>query len=613
LLEIGTGVRFRHPLVRSAVYSAAALPERRAAHRALAEVTDRERDPGRRAWHLAAAAPGPDEQVAAELEWSAGQAQARGGMAAAAAFLQRSVELTADPHRRSGRALAAAQASLRAGVFDAAAELLTTAAEEPLDELKQARGDLLRGQLAFASSAGSDAPALLVKAAKRLEPLDAALARQAYLDAWGAALFAGRFAGADDLHEVARAAGAAPPPAGLPRASDLLLDGFTALITEGRAKAAPVLRRAARVFAEEEDTAEEDARQGWLASSAAIMVWDEEYWHGVVTRQLQSAREAGLLVHLPLMLQSMAVLAGWRGDFPAAASLIAEAEGIMAATGSGFGRYAAQFLAALTGREAEARRLIEAEGTAARAACQGAGVQWSQWVSAVLCNGLGRYEMALAEARQAAGQAPELHVSAWALPELIEAASRRRQTRLAADALARLAEATGVGQADWGQGIYARCRALLSDGENAEGCYREAIERLSRTSLRPELARAHLLYGEWLRRGDRRSDAREQLRTAHDTFDAIGMEAFAERARRELRAAGETVRRHARDPHGGLTPQEARIARLARSGLSNPEIAARLFLSSRTVQYHLSKVFTKLGISSRRDLRRVLPAAPGTS
>jgi DNA-binding CsgD family transcriptional regulator len=612
LLKIGTRMRFRHPLARSAVYSAASLPERQTAHRALAEVTDRDRDPDRRAWHLAAAASGPDERIAAELEQSADRAQARGGMAAAAAFLRRALDLTAEPVRRAERALAAAQASLRAGAFDAAAGLLATAADEPMDEFQQARGDLLRGQIAFASSARSDAPALLVKAAKRLEPLDVALARQAYLDAWAAALFAGRFAGAGDLHEVAQAARATLPPADPPRPSDLLLDGFTALITEGRAKAAPVLRRAARVFAEEEITVEEGLQWGWLASIAAIMVWDEEYWHSIVTRQLQSAREAGILVHLPLLLQSMVLLSGWHGDFSAAASLIAEADAIVAATASGFARYGAQSLAGLGGREAEARQLIEAEITAARAAGQGMGIQRSQWVSAVLYNGLGRYKMALAEARQAVEQAPELYVSAWALPELIEAASKTGQTRLAADALGRLAEATSVGQTDWGQGIYARSRALLSDGEDTENWYREAIDRLSRTRLRPELARAHLLYGEWLRRELRQADAREQLRTAHEMFDAIGMEAFADRARRELRATGETVRKRTGDPHGRLTPKEAKIARLAGSGLSNPEIAAQLFLSARTVQYYLSKVFAKLEISSRQQLQRALPDGGGT-
>ncbi len=607
LLQIGARVRFRHPLVRSAVYSSASVPERRAVHRALAEVTDPGRDPDRRAWHLAAAAPGPDEGVAVELERSAGRAQARGGVAAAAAFLQRAVELTAEPGPRAARALAAAQASLLAGALDAAADLLVTAAVGPLDELRQARAGLLRGQIAFASSGGSDAPALLVKAAQQLEPLDAALARQTYLDAWAAAMFAGQFAGAGTLHEVARAARSAPPPAAAPRPSDLLLDGLAVLVTEGYAEAAPRLRRAARVFAEGEITVEEGLRWGWLAEVAADMVWEEEDRHATVARQLQSVREAGLLVQLPLFVQSVAVNEIWRGDFAAAASLIAEAEAIAAATGTRLAPYAAVFLAGMRGAEAEAAPLIEAVITDSRAAGQGLGVQWSQWVSAILYNGLGRYEQALAEARQAAGQAPELFISLWALAELIEAATRTGQTALAAGALARLAETTSTGPSDWGQGIYARCRALLSDGQDADDSYREAMDRLSRTRLRPELARAHLLYGEWLRREGRRADARAQLRTAHEMFAAIGMLAFAERARRELQAAGQTVRKRTAATRDQLTPQEAQIARLARAGLSNQEIGAQLFLSARTVEWHLAKVFTKLEISSRRQLQQALP------
>ncbi len=609
LLEIGTRVRFRHPLVRSAVYSAAALEERRAAHRALAEVTDRDRDPDRRAWHLAAAAPGPDEQVAAELERSAGRAQARSGMAAAAAFLQRALELTAEPVRRSARALAAAQASLQAGGLEAAAELLNIAVVGSLDELQQARADLLRGQIAFASTAGSDAPALLVKAAKQLEPLDAALARQTYLDAWLAAFFAGRFAGAGDLHEVSRAARAAPPPGGVPRPPDLLLDGLAVLVTEGRAQAAPLLRRAARVFAEEEITIAERLRWATPATLAAVMVWDEERWHAIEDRHLQSCHEAGLLAQLVISVNHEAVRTVWRGDFAAAASLVAEAEAIAAATGTRHPPLGAVWLAGFRGAEAEAAPLIEAGITDARAAGQGVAVQWLQWAAAILNNGLGRYETALAQAQQAAEQAPELHVSMWALPELIEAASRTGQTRRAADALGRLAEATSIGQTDWGQGIYARCRALLSDGEDAERWYRQAADRLSRTRFRPELARAHLLYGEWLRREGRRAEARAQLRTAHEMFAVIGMAAFAERARRELLATGGTVRRRTADTRDQLTPQEAQIARLARADMSNPEIAAQLFLSPRTVEYHLAKVFTKLDITSRRQLRQALPAS----
>jgi DNA-binding CsgD family transcriptional regulator len=607
LLRTGTRVRFRHPLVRSAVYSAASLAERRAAHRALAEVTDRDRDPDRRAWHLAAAAPGPDEEVATELERSAGRAQARGGMAAAAAFLQRAAELTAEPAPRAERALAAAQASLQAGALDAAAELLTIAAAGPLVDLQQARADLIRAQLAFVSGGGGGgAAALLVKAARQLEPLDAALARQTYLDAWLAAMYAGRFAGAGDLHEVSRAARSAPPPTGGPRPPDQLLDGLAVLVTDGRTEAGPLLRRATRLFAGEEITSAERLRWSRMAVGAAVLTWDEESWHAIQARGVQSCREAGLLAQLVLYLAPVAVLMIWRGDFDASASLIAEAEAIAAATGTGFSPNGAVLLAGFRGSEAEAAPLIEAASTAARAAGQGSGVQLSQWVSAILHNGLGRYETALAQAQQATEQAPELYISMWALPELIEAASRTGQTQLAADALGRLAEATSIGQTDWGQGIYARSRALLSDGEDAERCYREAVDRLSRTGFRPELARAHLLYGEWLRREGRRVDARAQLRTAHDMFAAIGMQAFGERARRELLATGETVRRRG-DTRDQLTPQEAQIARLARAGLSNPEIAAQLFLSPRTVEYHLAKVFTKLDITSRRQLRQALP------
>ncbi|HEX6523489.1 MAG TPA: AAA family ATPase [Streptosporangiaceae bacterium] len=607
LLETGTRVRFRHPLVRSAVYSSASLEDRRAAHGALAEVTYRDRDPDRRAWHLAAAAPGPDEQVAAELERSAGRAQARGGMAAAAAFLRRAAELTSEPARRSERALAAGQTSLQAGGLDVAAELLAMATAGPLDEFQQARADLLRGQIAFASGGGSDAPALLVKAARQLEPLDCALARQTYLDAWVAARFAGRFASAGDLHEVSRAARSAPPPAGAPQPSDLLLDGLALLVTEGRAEAAPLLRRAARVFAEGAITVEENLRWGFLAVIAARIVWDEEPWHAIAARQLQFCREAGTLAQMAISVNALAILAAWRGDFAEAASLAAEAEAIAAATGTRFAPYGRLVLAGLRGAEAEAVPLIEEASAAAQAAGQGLGVQFAQWVAAVLYNGLGRYETALSQAQQASEQAPELQESIWALPELIEAASRTGQTRLAAEALDRLAEAASIGQNDWGQGIYARCRALLSHGKDAEGWYRQAADQLSRTHLRPELARAHLLYGEWLRRKRRRIEARAQLRTAHDMFDAIGMQAFAERARRELRATGETLRTRAADTHGELTPQETQIARLARDGLSNPEIAARLFISVRTVQYHLGKVFAKLEITSRGQLWQAIP------
>jgi len=341
-----------------------------------------------------------------------------------------------------------------------------------------------------------------------------------------------------------------------------------------------------------------------------VTVWDEQRWHVIESRALQSCREAGLLAPLVIYVNSIAIFTVWHGDFAEAASLVAEAEAIAAATGTLFPPFGAMFLAGFRGAEAEAAPLIEAVSTAAQAAGQGLAVQWSQWVAAILYNGLGRYEMALAKA-QAAEQSAELHVSTWALPELIEAASRTGQTELAADALGRLAEATSVGQTDWGQGTYARCQALLADGPSAQAGYREAIDRLGRTGGRPGLARAHLLYGEWLRRENRRSDARDQLRTAYEMFDTIGMLAFGERARRELAATGETVRSRTSGPHDELTPQEAQIAQLARAGLSNQEIGAQLFLSTRTIEWHLRKVYTKLGVTSRRELQTALaPLGP---
>jgi DNA-binding CsgD family transcriptional regulator len=608
LVEIRARVAFRHPLLRSAIYRAASPEERRGAHRALAAATDPEIDPDRRAWHRAHAALAPDEEVASELERSAGRAQARGGLAAAAAFLQRSVALTEDPERRTDRALAAALVSLHAGAFDAALQLVAAAEAGSVDELRAARAELLRGQIAFASSVGGDAPQLLLRAAKRLEPLDVELARETYLDAWGAALFAGRLATNGALLEVSKAARSAPTGRQPPRPSDVLLDGLATLITEGRTAAVPILRRAASAFASEEVSAEENFRWGWLTTVPSNVLWDDESWHAINTRQLQLARGAGALARLPIDLTALAILVAWWGDFASADAAIAEAHSVTEATGSGIAPYGAMLLAALRGQEAEASALIESAIEAATAGGQGIGVQYAEWVAAILFNGLGRYDRALAAARQASEDTPELFLSAWALPEVIEASVRSGEARLGAAALERLAEATAAAGTEWGLGIEARSRALLSDGTTADALYHEAIERLGSTRLGPELARAHLVYGEWLRREGRRIDSREHLRTAHDMFDATGMAAFATRAGRELLATGERVRTRAVETRDQLTPQEAQIARLARDGLTNPEIGAQLFLSPRTVEWHLHKVFPKLGISSRRELRGALSA-----
>jgi DNA-binding CsgD family transcriptional regulator len=606
LLVIGDRVTFRHPLVRSAVYRSASPQDRRAVHLALAKVTDAEVDPDRRAWHLAAAAPGPDEGVAAELERSSGRAQARGGLAAAAAFLQRSVALTGEFARRADRALAAAQVSLHAGEFESALGLVATAEAGALDEFQRARANLLRGQIAFASGHGSDAPPLLLKAAKQLEPVNLELARETYLDAWGAALFAGRLATAGSLLEASRAARALPP-AEAPRPSDLLLDGLATLMTEGRTAAAPMLRRATSAFAGKDVSAQDNFRWGWLTTVPSNVLWDDDSWHAINVRQLQFARNAGALARLPIDLTALAILVAWRGDLTKAATVIAEIDAVTEATETRIAPYGAMLLAALRGRAAEASPLIASAVKNAAAGGQGIGVQYARWATAILFNGLGRYEQALTAGRQASEDTPELFLSAWALPELIEAGVRTGERQFAADALERLVEATTAAGTDWALGIEARSRALLSDDETAESSYLEAINRLQRTRIRPELARAHLLYGEWLRRRRRRIDARGQLRTAHDMLLAMGLEAFAERARRELLSTGETVRkRKVGTKHDELTPQEKQIALLARDGLSNPEVGARLFLSPRTVEWHLRKVFAKLAISSRKELREVL-------
>jgi DNA-binding CsgD family transcriptional regulator len=597
LAEFGFQVRFRHPLARSAAYRSASFSERQQMHAALAEVTDPVADPDRRAWHRAQAAAGLDEDVAAELEGSAGRAQARGGLAAAAAFLERAVLLTADPARHAERALAAAQASTQAGAFGKALDLLATAEAGPLDEFQHARVDLLRGHIAFASGLGSDAhsPPLL-EAARRLEAYDVELARETYLTAWAAAGITAHLDGGTVLLKISRAVRALPAPGGTPRPLDLLLDGLARVTIEGHAAATATLQRAAIALAG--ISVEHVLRWGWAAVGPSNAVWDLEGSLAISVRQVQLVRDAGALVQLPIHLSSLAITTAWIGDFAGAAALIAESDSVAAATGSRIAPYALLRLRALQGREAEALAPI--------AGAIEQGQPHGQWAAAVLYNGLARYDEAASAARQAAEKTFDPWLSIWALPELVEAAARAGDARLARDALARLAATTQPSGTDFAIGIEARCRALLSDGTAADGLYREAVDRLDRTRLRPELARAHLLYGEWLRRAGRRVDAREQLRTAYDMLVAIGMEAFAERARRELIATGERVRKRSVETRGLLTPQEEQIARLARDGLTNPEIGARLFLSARTVEWHLRKIFTKLGIGSRRELHAAL-------
>jgi DNA-binding NarL/FixJ family response regulator len=611
LLDVGERVTFRTPLARSAVYrSAQARGEHREVHRALAEATDRDVDPDRRAWHLAAAADGPDEQVAVELERSAARAQARGGLVAAAAILKRAVALTHDRARRADRALAAAQVSVQAGVFDAALGLLVTAETEPLDELQRARVALMRAQVAFALSHGKDVPPLLLKAAQRLEPLDAALACETYLDALSAAMFVGHLAVTTSLSDVAEAARAAPRPATHPpRACDLLLDGLATLYTAGYPAGAPRLERALAAFRSERLSTADALRWLWLASHAATFLWDDESWHALSARQLRLARDAGALSVLPMALSTEIGVQVHAGNLAAAASLIEELDMLSEAIGVRSTPYGPLALAAWRGREAEARDLIDAISKEVTARSEGMGLTVVHWATAVLYNGLGRFGEALTAALRASRPTDELGPAAGALIEVVEAAVRSDAPDRAADALGRLTEMTRVSGTDWALGVEAGARALLSAGQDAEDLYREAIERLGRSRIRPLLARAHLVYGEWLRREHRRVDARAQLRAAHEQFTAIGMEAFAERARRELEVTGATVRKRTVETRDDLTAQERQIARLARDGLSNPEIGSRLFLSPRTVEWHLRKVFTKLDIHSRRELSSAMPGS----
>jgi DNA-binding CsgD family transcriptional regulator len=451
---------------------------------------------------------------------------------------------------------------------------------------------------------------MLLKAAKRLEPLDSELARKTYLDAFLAAMFAGRLSSSGDLLKVASAVRAAPPSSEAHQGSDLLLEGLAVRISEGYASGVPLLKRALSAFRSTRSSSEDDIRWLWLACHTAHDLWDDETFEAVSSRYLQQARDAGMLTELPLALIARVYMHLYAGDLSSAALLLEEVEAVIEATGSHLAPYGALELAALQGNEARTAELIEARMAEVVTRGEGLGLTLIQNATALLCNALGRYADALEAAHEASERPEELGTSTWTLPELIEAATKSGNPELAARALERLSETTQASGTDWALGIEARSRALLNDGEPAERLYREAIERLGRTHVRLELSRAHLLYGEWLRRKRRPTDARDQLRTAHELFATMGAAGFAERAARELLASGEKARKRTVETRGQLTAQENQIAQLARDGLSNPEIGARLFISPRTVEYHLHKVFTKLDITSRSQLERVLPTGP---
>ena len=619
LIEFGPRMRFHHPLVRSAAYRAADMADRRAIHRALADATDPQSDPDRRAWHAANAATGPDDAVAAELEASAGRAQKRGGIAATATFLERATALTSDPARRVARAIAAAQAKRDAADPAAAHELLAVAELGPLSHLQNAQVARLRAQMEFARSRGGElgSPPLaepasqLLEAAMRLENLDDDLAREAYLEALTAAMYAGRLGEPGALPNVAEAARAAVGRVpNLQRPIDLLLSGLANLITSGTSEAAVPLRAALEQICHAPPSDGQPLRLASLGLAvvqeiAAGELWDDAIWHQLASNMVRRARDSGALAVLPSALVFLAGTHIFAGEFATAATLLEEATSIAAATDHlAPMRYHSLSLATLRGIPADVLPNLEAAAARGTARGEGRALGMNGWATAVLNNGLGRYEEAFAAAREGC-EYDDLGLHGWRLSELIEAAVRCGELETAAVAARRLEERAGASGTDFGLGFSASARALIADDEHADVLFAEGIERLERTRMVIHLARAHLRYGEWLRRVNRRVDARRHLGKAHEMFTRMGAQAFAERARRELVATGEKI---AKQPSGSgdeLTAQETQIARLAGDGFTNQEIGAQLFISTHTVEWHLRKVFVKLGITSRRQLRTI--------
>ncbi|HYL51949.1 MAG TPA: AAA family ATPase [Acidimicrobiia bacterium] len=606
LLDINARVAFRHPLVRSAIYDAASPQERRDVHRVLAAATEPAIDPDRRAWHLAQAASHPDDDVADELERSAGRAQARGGLAAAAAFLARSAELTVESAPRASRALIAAEAKREAGALDDARALAAIAERGPLDETQRAHLDVLRARVSFGSERGSDAPTLLLQAAQRLEPIDPSEARETYLDALTAALFASQLAGPSSARAIAKLARAAPRPPRPRRAVDDLLDSLALMILEGPATGIPVLQDAIHAFCGNGVDNQERLRWSWLAGRMGGFIWDYDSWEALTASQVALARDAGALTVLPLTLSIRASVHLFAGELDAAASLVGRVDAVADATDARTARYAAIAVAAFRGRELEARELIDTNAKEFLSRGEGMGVTQTQWAAAVLYNGLARYHDAFTAAAAALDDSDDLGFWPLATVEFVEAASRSGRVDAAIPALERLEVSTSASGAPWARAIAARLRGLVSEGDDAESRYRAAIDLLAPTVLQLDRARTHLVYGEWLRRARRNVDAREQLRLAHGLFSDFGMEAFAERARVELRATGEHTRTRSVETSNDLTPQEAQIAQFVAQGATNNEIAVQLFITPRTVEYHLHKVFRKVGVKTRTQLARRL-------
>lgn len=607
LVNAKSGISFRHPLIRTAIYRSASVIERRRAHGALAEVIVDDTSADHRAWHHAYAAAGPDEAVADELERSSERARARGGIAASAAFIEHAVNLSVDVDLRARRALSAAQAKLDSGSMESADHLLSIAADSSDDETVRATVELLRARIAFATNRGNDAPPLLLAAARRLAEVDAPRSRETYLEALMAAALAGRFA-SDPHNSTSHIAEAvrrdAPPAPDPPRAIDDLLDGLVARLRDGHLAAAPKLRGAVSRFLQEDAAGIADPRWHEITYMVCLDLFDQDSYNHLVGRQLRALRATGSLSVMPPALVTEAGLSVTGGDFERAETLLAEAGTIVAATTGG--RLADTpihcYLAAYRGQEDRCREYAELKLRQAHQVGQGFESATAQYALAILHLGLGQFPEALAAATAGVGY-DDLGICGYLLVELVEAATRCGDDATAAGALARLTARTGVCPTDTAAGVAARSAALVCADEGADELYRQAIAHLQHSPAAVYLARSHLVYGEWLRRTKRRAQAREQLRTAHQMFIRMGADGFARRARRELTATGEKVVTHTPRTAGALTAQESHIAALVRDGYTNNEIAGQLFLSPRTVEWHLGRIFTKLGVSSRRSLR----------
>lgn len=604
-LLVGARVGFRHPLIRSAVYRAATPEERRTVHAALAEATDVDRDPDRRAWHRAKATQGHDEGVAADLERSATRARQRGGAAAAAAFLERSAELTPAPTKRVERLIAAAEAKLDAGAPDAALRLVDITHDHSLNGLQEALVARLRARAGYAVRRDSGGARLLLAAAQGLEGLDPVLARDTYIEALAAAIYGGRLGDADVVADVAKAILDATADDESDRARDLILRGQALLAAEGQAAAIPTLRRAQQAFLDQAPDSLE-LHWVWFASRAAQDLWDAETLRALAERQVELARAEGVLTVLPIALSLLMLAQTVDGDLAAADASCDEIDAIKSATGHPLPQYGRMFLAAYRGLAGETERLAEQVRTEARPRGEGYALSAANFAEAILYNGLGRYSESLASGRRELPYTHELSHAMRTLLEVVEAATRTGEHDLAARAFEQLASVTRPVATNWADAVVAMSQAQLLDGDEAELLYRDAIARFERERIPIMVGRCRLLYGEMLRRGRRRIDAREQLRAAHEVLIACGLNGFADRAARELGATGETVRVRRPEAVDQLTDQGLNVARLAREGLTNPDIGSRLFISARTVQYHLRKVYLKLGIRSRAELRSVL-------